>query len=202
MLKMSTMLYGICSRELIFKGKYDAENLNKDAFYWYEGNDREESLEIARKYSDDDTINVWKVGIVRNVYQWNAFEIEDDEIINCKIKIFDPLDRFKWLKTFATSAYKCKCDLISYIIGEREFIGEFMRGNHVCALYRYEDTAFGDFTAYEEEGRLWLPKHFCDYDIMSVSDLMLTKGECTEFWQDWEIEDPEMKLLYQIFQNY
>ena len=78
-------------------------------------------------------------------------------------------------------AHTCKCDLISYIVGTREQIGEFMRGNHVCYLYRYEDTVFGDFTAYEENGTLWLPENFCDYGILKPDELMLAMDEGVTF---------------------
>lgn len=154
---MSHMLYGVSSKEIIFNGEHDFEDMRKDAFYWCESDDREESLKSARKYSDADTIHVWRSGIMRNVYQWSAIEIEDDDVIGCDVKIFDPLDRFKKIKIFAESAHTCKCDLISYLVGTREQIGEFMRGNHVCYLYRYEDTVFGDFTAYEEKRKPLAP---------------------------------------------
>lgn len=196
---MSRMLYGVASREIIFNGEHDFEDMRKDAFYWYESDDREESLKFARKYSDADTVHVWRAGIMRNVYQWSAIEIEDDEVIGCDIKIFDPLDRFKKIKTFAESAHTCKCDLISYLVGTREQIGEFKRGNHVCYLYRYEDTVFGDFTAYEENGNLWLPENFCDYGIMNPGELMQAVCEGVDFWNDLEVEDPEMKLMYRVF---
>lgn len=48
---MSTVLYGVASREIIFNGERDFEDM-------------------------------------RNVYQWIAIEIEDDEVIGCEIKIF------------------------------------------------------------------------------------------------------------------
>lgn len=196
---MSHMLYGVSSRETIFNGKDDFEDLRKGAFYWYESDDLEESLKSARKYSNTDTIHVWRYGIMRNVYQWSAIEIEDDEVIGCEVKIFDPLDRFKKIKAFAESAHTYKCDLISYLVGTREQIGEFMRGNHVCYLYRYDDTVFGDFTAYEENGNLWLPENFYDYGIMNPEELMLAVREGADFWNDLEVEDPEMKLMYRIF---
>lgn len=196
---MSHMLYGVSSREIIFNGEYDFEDMRKDAFYWYESDDLEESLKSAREYSDADTIHVWRSGIMRNVYQWSAIEIEDDEVIGCEIKIFDPLDRFKKIKTFAESAHTCKCDLISYLVGTREQIGEFIRRNHVCYLYRYEDTVFGDFTAYEENGNLLLPENFCDYGIMNPGELMQAVCVGVDFWNDLKVEDPEMKLIYRVF---
>lgn len=196
---MSHMLYGVASRETIFNGEHDFEDMRKDAFCWDESDDREESLKIARKYSNADTIHVLRSGIMRNVYQWSAIEIEDDDVIECEVKIFDPLDRFKKIKIFAERAHTCKCDLISYLVGTREQIGEFMRGNHVCYLYRYKDTVFGDFTAYEENGNLLLPENFCDYGIMNPGELMLAVCEGVDFWNDLEVEDPEMKLMYRVF---
>lgn len=197
---MSTVLYTVNSREMLFNGKYDLEDLRKDADCWYEGDSREKSLELARKYSDD-VIEVRRDGISRDVYQWNEFEIEGDEIIGCMIKIFDPLDRFKTIKNFAERANACKCDVISYIVGDRNWMGDFERNGNVCDLYRYTDTAFGDFTAYEEEGNLWLPETFSDYAILNPAELMLAVDEGVTFWQDWQTDNPEARLLYKIFQN-
>ena len=109
---------------------------------------------------------------------------------------------FKQFKKFAELAHGYNCDVISYIVGDRERIGGFTRGDHVCDLYRYTDTAFGDFTAYEEEGNLWIPENFSDYDIFTPAELMLAIDEGATFWQDWETDDPEARLLYKIFQNY
>lgn len=199
---MSTVLYTVTSRDTIFNGEHDFNDLRKDdSYWWYEGDDREVSLELARKYSDADTIHVWKYEIMRNVYQWRAIEIEDDEVIGCEIKTFDPLDRFKKIKTFTENARTCKCDLISYLVGTRELIGKFMHGNHSYYLYRYEDTVFGDFTAYEDDKGLWLPENFCDYGILKPDELMLAMDEGVTFWQDWQTDDPEARLLYKIFQN-
>lgn len=33
---MSRMLYGVSSREIIFNGEHDFEDMHKDAFYWDE----------------------------------------------------------------------------------------------------------------------------------------------------------------------
>ena len=198
---MSRMLYGVTGREIVFNGERDFENMNKAPFYWAECDDRDESLAIARKYSDDDKIYVWGAGILRNVYQWSALEIEDDEVIGCEVKIFDPLDRFESTKEIAKRAHACNCNLISYIIGKRRLLSEFKRNGHWLDLYRYEDTAFGDFTAYEEEGSLWLPETFSDYAIMKPAELVTAMEEGATFWQDWQTADPEASLLYEIFQN-
>lgn len=198
---MSNALYAVDSRETLFDGKYDIENTRKEADCRYEGDDREKSLDIARKYSDG-VIEVSRGGISRDVCRWSEFEIENDEIAGCMVKIFDPLNRFKKIKRLAELSHACNCDIISYIVGDRERIGDFMRGNHVCGLYRYTGTAFGDFTAYEEEGSLWLPENFSDYAILKPAELMLAIDEGVTFWQDWETDDPEARLLYKIFQNY
>ncbi len=199
---MSRMLYTVTSRDTIFNGENDFEDMRKDPFCWYESDNRKESLEAAHKYSGADTIHVWRAGIMRNVYQWSALEIENDEVIGCEVKIFDPLDRFKKIKTFTEGARTCKCDLISYLVGTRELIGKFMHGNHGYYLYRYEGTVFGDFTAYEDDRGLWLPENFCDYGILKQDELMLAMDEGVTFWQDWQTDDLEERLLYKIFQNY
>lgn len=197
---MSTALYSVTSRKMIFNGNRNIEELNSGTDYWYEGNDREKSLELARKYSND-TVLILKNGISRDVYQWNEFEIENNEVVGCMVKIFDPLNRFKTLKNFAKRARACGCDIISYIVGDREWMGDFMRDNNKCDLYRYTGTAFGDFTAYREEGNLWLPEAFRDYTITTPNELTLMMNEGVTFWQDRQTNDPEARLLYKIFQN-
>lgn len=42
---MSNVLYTVNSLETLFDGKYDIENTRKEADCWYEGDDREKSLE-------------------------------------------------------------------------------------------------------------------------------------------------------------
>lgn len=41
---MSHMLYVVASREIIFNGEHDFEDMRKDDFYWHEGDDREARL--------------------------------------------------------------------------------------------------------------------------------------------------------------
>lgn len=202
---MSTVIYTVTSRDTIFNGEHDFKGMSKDPFCWYKNDNRKESLEVARKYSDDDTIHVWRAGIMRNVYQWSALEIENDEVIGCEVKIFDPLNRFKRTKKIAKYAHLFSThgyDLISYFVGKHKLIGKFMHGNHDCYLYRYEDTAFGDFTAYEDNRGLWLPENFCDYGILKPDELMLAMDEGVTFWQDWQTNDRDERLFYKIFQNY
>lgn len=201
---MSTVIYTVTSRDAIFNGEHDFKDMGKDPFCWYKNDNRKESLEVARKYSDDDTIHVWRAGIMRNVYQWSALEIENDEVIGCEVKIFDPLNRFKKIKTFAESAHTCKCDLISYLVGTRELIGNGVckYNDHWIDLYRYETSAFGDFTAYEDNGHLWLPEGFNDYGIMNPDELTLAMNEGVMFWTDRMTDNPDDRLLYKIFQNY
>lgn len=197
---MSTALYTVTSRKMMFDGKRDLVELNDDTNYWYEGTDREKSLELAREYCND-TVLVFEDGISRDVYQWNAFEFENGVYTVCSIKIFDPLNRFKTLKNFAKRARACSCDIISYIVGDREWLGNFTHNSDECGLYRYTGTAFGDFTAYREEGKLWLPEAFSDYAILKPDELMLAMDEGVTFWQDWQTDDPEARLFYEIFQN-
>lgn len=68
-------------------------------------------------------------------------------------------------------------------------------------MYRYETLAFGDFTAYEDNGRLWLPENFNDCGIMNPDELTLAMNEGVMFWTDYQIDDPEMKPMYRIFKN-
>lgn len=212
---MSTMSYTVTSRDIIFNGENDFEDMRKDPFCWYESDNRKKSLEAARKYSNSDTIHVWRAGIMRNVYQWSALEIENDEIIGCEVKIFDPLDRFKRIKKIAERAHLFNVeiakvtrhydyDLISYIVGKRELIGNgvYEYNDHWIDLYRYKTLAFGDFTAYEDNGHLWLPENFTDYGIMSPDELLLAMNEGVTFWTDRMTDNPDGRLLYKIFQNY
>ena len=212
---MSRMLYRVTSSDNLFDGANDNIDLSKGPYYWYENDNRKESLETARKYSDADTIHVWRAGIMRNVYQWSALEIEGDEIIGCEVKIFDPLDRFKRIKKIAKRAHLYNIeiakftrhydyDLISYIVGKRELIanGVQRHNNHWIDLYRYETLAFGDFTAYEDNGHLWLPEGFNDYGIMNPDELILAMSEGVTFWTDRVTNNPDDRLLYKIFQNY
>lgn len=197
---MSTVLYTVTSRELLFDGKRNIEDMHKDSDCWYEGNDRKKSLKLAREYSND-VIEVNRSGVLRDVYQWNAFEFENDVCTGCRIKIFDPLDQFKTFKKFAIRARDHDCNVLLYIVGDREWMGNFTLNGHVCDLYRYTDTAFGDFTAYREEGNLWLPEAFSDYAILNPTELMLAMDEGVTFWQDQQTDDPEARLFYKIFQN-
>lgn len=119
---MSTVLYSVTSRKMMFNGNRDLEELSRDTNYWYEGTDR-------------------------------------------------------------------------------EWMGNFMHNNNECDLYRYTGTAFGDFTAYREEGNIWLPETFSDYAIMTPDELTLAMNDGVTFWQDWQTTDPEARLLYKIFQN-
>lgn len=202
---MSRMLYKVTSSNVLFNGTNNIMNMRKDLNYWYEGDDREKSLNLARKYSDD-VIKIYKNGISREVYQWSALELDDcDELVRCEVKIFDPLDRFERTKEIAKYAHlfsRHGYDLISYIVGKHRLIGKFMHGNHDCYLYRYENTAFGDFTAYKDNRGLWLPENFCDYGILKPDELMLAMDEGVTFWQDWQTDDRDERLFYKIFQNY
>ncbi len=45
-------------------------------------------------------------------------------------------------------------------------------------------------------------KTFCDYGILKPNELMLAMDEGVTFWQGWQTDDLEGRLLYNIFQNY
>ena len=197
---MSTVLYSVTSRNIMFDGKHDLDELNRVANCWYEGTDREKSLKLAQEYSND-TVLVFEGGISREVYQWNTFEFENDVCTGYRTKTLDPLKQFKTLKKLAMRARAHDCNVLLYITGDREWMGNFTLNGHACDLYRYTDTAFGDFTAYREEGKLWLPETFSDYAILKPAELMLAMDEGVTFWQDWQTDDPEARLFYKIFQN-
>lgn len=196
---MSTVLYTVTSRDTLFDGYCDQEDLRFDADCWYKGDDREKSLRTAHEVSDDE-IRICRHGISRDVYEWSAIEYEDGIVIGCEIKIFDPLDRFKRIKELAKCAHARKCNFIPYIVGERELIGEFMRDGHRLDVYRYTDTAFGDFTACDEDGSIWLPENFDDYGT-DPNEIALSVADGTKFWQDRQTDDSEARLLYKIFQD-
>ena len=203
---MSHVLYRVTSNDVLFNGNNNIVNRHKDLNYWYEGDDRKKSLDLVRKYSDD-VIEIYKNGISRDVYRWSAVELDDcDELVGYELKIFDPLDRFKLTKKIAKYAHLFSgngYDLISYIVGTRELIGNGVckYNDHWIDLYRYKDSAFGDFTAYEDNGHLWLPEDFKDYGIMNPDELTLAMNEGVMFWTDYQIDDPELKLMYRTFQN-
>lgn len=203
---MSHMLYRVTSSDVLFNGVNNIINMREDPNYWYEGDDREKSLDLAQKYSND-VIEIYKNGISRDVYQWSALELNDsDELVGCEVKTFDPLDRFKHTKNIAKRAHlfsRYGYDLISYIVGKRELIGNGVcrHNDHWIDLYRYETIEFGDFTAYEDNGHLWLPEDFNDYGIMNPDELILAMNEGVTFWTESKIDDPEMKLMYRIFKN-
>lgn len=79
---MSVIIYSVTSRDTLYDGCCDQEDLRFDADCWYEGNDREKSLKTARAVSDD-TIKICKHGISRDVYEWSAIEYEDDIVVGC-----------------------------------------------------------------------------------------------------------------------
>lgn len=53
---MSTVLYTVTSREMLFDGKQNVEDMHKDSDCWYEGDDREKSLELAM----DEGVTFWQ----------------------------------------------------------------------------------------------------------------------------------------------
>lgn len=111
-------MYTVSSRELICKG-LDGNDVDlnpyRDAVLWYEGNDRDKALRIAREYAADlrDTgkVEVCKNGIARNVFEvCETLLDEDGDVIGeDTIEIVDPLDRMPELRELADRADRCKC---------------------------------------------------------------------------------------------
>ena len=208
---MIRTLYTITVHNKLFDGAIDHECTPSNVNCWYKGDEYKKSLKLASEYSDNDVIKVCKSGISRDFYQWSAVEYLDDNVIGCEIKIFDPLERFERIKNLAKRAHLFyielakhthlyKYDLIAYIAGKREVLGECMRGDHFITVYRYASIAFGDFTAYEKEGYLWLPEKFEDYGI-DPNELVTEIDTGTKFWKISSKTSQETRLLYEIFQN-
>lgn len=46
---MSHMFYRVTSSDILFDGANNTIDMSKDPYYFYEGEDREKSLDLARK---------------------------------------------------------------------------------------------------------------------------------------------------------
>lgn len=152
--------YTASSREVIYKGGGNDIDLNpyRDAVLWYEGNDMDEALLIARKYAADvrDTgkVEVCKNGISRIVFEVCETQLDEDgDIVDeDTIEIVDPLDRMPELRELADKADRCKCQLPSYITGECKWVDDVEIDGKCYGLYRFELSAFGNFSAYTDNG--------------------------------------------------
>lgn len=207
-------IYTVSSSELIYKGAGVDDDLNtyRDADMWYEGTDRVKALRIAREYAADvrDTgkVEVCEQGITRKVFEVCKAELDSDgDIVDeDTIEIVDPLDRMPKLRELADGADRCNCQLPSYITGERKWIDDIEIDGKCFELYRFELSAFGDFSAYscnfDSAGRpeLWLPAGFFDYGIQTSEQLKdMIQGEHGEWWQGWQTDDEYAKILYGLF---
>ena len=201
--------YTVSSRELIYKGAGNDVDLNpyRDADMWYEGTDRAEALRIAREYAADmrDTgeVEVGEQGITRKVFEVCEAELDSDgDIVDeDTIEIVDPLDRMPRLRKLADQADRCKCQLPSYITGECKWIDDVELDGKCYGLYRFELSAFGDFSAYTDDGSsLWLPAAFDDYGIETAAQLKeALETERGEWWQDWQTTKEFDQIIYKLF---
>lgn len=201
--------YTVSCRELIYKGACDDVDLNpyRDAVLWYEDADRGEALRVAREYAADlrDTgkVEVCKQGIARNVFEVceTLLDDEGDVIGEDTIEIVDPLDRMPELRELANKADHCNCQLPSYITGECKWIDDVEFDGKCYGLYRFEDSAWGDFSAYTDNGgSIWLPAAFYDFDLKTAEQLKeVLEDVCGEWWQDWQTPDEFDQIIYKIF---
>lgn len=200
--------YTVESREMLYEGRandHETRPLN-DAEIWYEGNDKAEALRIATKYAADvrDTgeVEVCKNGIARNVFEVLEVVLDEDgdTVDENTVETVDPLDRMPKLREFADKADSINCQLPSYITGECKWIDDTEVNGKVYGLYRFELSAFGDFSAYTENGSLWLPALVGDCDIETVEQLKdMIENERGEWWQDWQSEDEYDSIIYKLF---
>lgn len=201
--------YTVSSRELIYKGAGVDVDLNsyRDADMWYEGAERAEALRIAREYAADvrDTgkVEVCEQGIARKVFEVceTGLDGDGDIVDENTIDIVDPLDRMYRLRDLADQADRCKCQLPSYITGECKWIDDVEFEGKCYGLYRFELSAFGDFSAYTDDGsNLWLPVVFEDYGIKTAEQLeeALRAGR-GEWWQDWQTAKEFDHIIYKLF---
>lgn len=68
-------------------------------------------------------------------------------------------------------------------------------------LYRFELSAFGNFSAYTDNGgSVWLPAAFCDFDLKNAAQLKEVLEEVrSEWWQDWQSDDEFDQIIYKLF---
>lgn len=200
--------YTVESREMLYEGRAnDSETRpGTDAFVWYEGNDKAEALRIAAEYAADvrDTgkVEVCKNGISRNVFEVCQVELDEDgdTIDEDTIEIVDPLDRMPKLRELADKADGINCQLPSYITGECKWIDDTEINGKVYGLYHFELSAFGSFSAYTDNGNLWLPALVGGYDIETADQLKdVIENERGEWWQDWQTEDEYDQIIYKLF---
>lgn len=202
-------MYTVSSRETIYEGNGKDNDVKPlcDAELWYEGNDKAEALCIAAKYaadtSDTGKVEVCNGGIARNVFEVLEVELDEDgdTVDEDTVEIVDPLDHLPKLRELADKADGINCQLPSYITGECKWIDDTEVNGKVYGLYRFELSAFGDFSAFTDNGsHLWLPAAFVDYDIETVEQLKdMIENEQGEWWQDWQADNELDQILYKLF---
>lgn len=205
----SKKLYVVSSRETICEGNGKDADVNPlcDSDTWYEGTEYAEALRIARKYAADarDTgkVEVCKNGISRNVFEVCETQLDEDgDIVDeHTIEIVDPLDRMPELRELADKADRCKCQLPSYITGECKWVDDVEIDGKCYGLYRFELSAFGDFSAYTDNGgSVWLPAAFYDFNLKTAAQLKEVLEEVRgEWWQDWQTSDEFDQIIYKLF---
>lgn len=205
----SKRIYITSSREVLYEGNgKDADvSPSKCSDVWYEGTNKAKAMRIASRYAADtrDTgkVEVCKGGVSRNVFEVCAVELDEDGdyVGEDTVVVIDPLDRMSKLRNLADKADNCNCQLPSYITGKCKHI-DYVSINGKCyGLYRFELSAFGDFSAYTDNGsHIWLPATFFDYGIETADQLKDTiVNECGEWWQDWQGENDFDGILYKLF---
>lgn len=113
----------------------------------------------------------------------------------------DPLDRIPKLRELADKADRCKCQLPSYITGECKWVDDVEIDGKCYGLYRFELSAFGNFSAYTDNGgSVWLPAAFYDFDLKNAAQLKEVLEEVrSEWWQDWQSDDEFDQIIYKLF---
>lgn len=202
-------MYTVSSRETIYEGNGKDTDVNPlcDSDTWYEGAGRVEALRTVREYAADvrDTgkVEVCERGIVRNVFEVCETLIDDDgDVIGGDtIEIVDPLDRMPELRELANKADHCNCQLPSYITGECKWIDDVEFDGKCYGLYRFEHSAWGDFSAHTDNGgSIWLPAAFYDFDLKTAELLKeVLEDVCGEWWQDWQTPDEFDQIIYKLF---
>ena len=105
------------------------------------------------------------------------------------------------LRELADKADRCKCQLPSYITGEYKWVDDVEIDGKCYGLYRFELSAFGNFSAYTDNGgSVWLPAAFYDFDLKNAAQLKEVLEEVrSEWWQDWQSDDEFDQIIYKLF---
>ena len=161
------------------------------------------SASMPRTVRDTGKVEVCERGIVRNVFEvCETLLDEDGDVIGeDTIETVDPLDRMPKLRELADKADHCKCQLPNYITGECKWVDDVEIDGKCYGLYRFELSAFGNFSAYTDNGgSVWLPAAFYDFDLKNAAQLKEVLEEVrSEWWQDWQSDDEFDQIIYKLF---